>query len=1185
MDCNLQSQQNIPYNVLAIPVSNVNALVDTAKDLKEAWEAFQKTGSFSLTALQQGFSASQGGAFNYLTLLQSGISLAGSFVPGGTFVAPIVNMVIGWLWPHKNKTADTENLIKLIDEEIQKQLNKALLEQDKNNWTSFLESIFDVSNTVSNAMIDAQWSGTVDTTNRQPKTPTTSDYLNVVGKFDSADSAIVTNENQIMNGNFDVAASPYFVIGATLRLSLFQSYIKFCNNWIDAVGFNPSDSNTQKANLARMKQTMRITINEYTQRIMKVFKDSKNMPTIGTNKFSVDAYNVYVKGMTLNVLDMVAIWPSLYPNDYTSQTTLEQTRVTFSNMVGQEEGTDGTLKIYNTFDSSSFQHSQIPNNNVDLISYFNDELQNLELAVYTPPKKDSGYSYPYGFVLKYANSKYKYGDSNDPESLGGLSTLSAPIQQINAATQNSKYLDGETINGIGASLPGYCTTGCSATEQPFSCTSNANSYKSSCNPSDTNQKINALYAFTQTNVKGNTGKLGVLASLVPYDLNPKNVFGELDSDTNNVILKGIPAEKGYFSNNARPTVVKEWINGASAVPLYSGNTLFMTATNLTATQYKIRIRYANPNSDTQIGVRITQNGSLISNSNPTLYSTTDSSMSSNLPQNVYVTGENGNYTLLDLYSTNNVLSTGDITLQLTGGNQKIFIDRIEFIPTMPVPAATNNNNGDNDPPPIHHGCAIAGTQQLCAGPPKFEQVSDLEKITTQVYMLFKSSLYEELDPKVSSYQINQVALKVMALSNEKFCEEKRLLRKLVNKANQLLEARNLLVGGNFETTQNWVLGTNAYINYDSFLFNGNYLSLQPASGFFTSYAYQKIDESTLKPYTRYKVSGFIGQSNQVELIISRYGKEIDKILNVPYAGPLPITADASITCCAPEIDQCDGGQSDSHFFNYSIDVGALHPELNPGIEIGLKIVQSNGNITISNLEIIEERPLTEMEIQTVNRKDQKWKREKLLECASISELLQPIINQIDSLFKDANWYNDILPHVTYQTLKNIIVPDLPKLKHWFIDDLPGEYYEIEQKMKEALKHAFTQLDEKNLIYNGDFTTNLIDWQIEGDARMKVLENNALALQLSNWDSSVSQSIDILEFDEDKAYKLRVYAQGSGTIQFGNCEDEAIQFNTNSFVYKEKIIYFDTPSINLHIQSEGPEFVVSSIDLVELSDDE
>nr|AGU13817.1 pesticidal protein [Bacillus thuringiensis] len=1185
MDCNLQSQQNIPYNVLAIPVSNVNSLTDTVGDLKKAWEEFQKTGSFSLTALQQGFSASQGGTFNYLTLLQSGISLAGSFVPGGTFVAPIINMVIGWLWPHKNKNADTENLINLIDSEIQKQLNKALLDADRNEWSSYLESIFDSSNNLNGAIVDAQWSGTVNTTNRTLRNPTESDYTNVVTNFIAADGDIANNENHIMNGNFDVAAAPYFVIGATARFAAMQSYIKFCNAWIDKVGLSDAQLTTQKANLDRTKQNMRNAILNYTQQVMKVFKDSKNMPTIGTNKFSVDTYNVYIKGMTLNVLDIVAIWPSLYPDDYTSQTALEQTRVTFSNMVGQEEGTDGSLRIYNTFDSFSYQHSPIPNNNVNLISYYNDELQNLELGVYTPPKKGSGYSYPYGFVLNYANSKYKYGDSNDPESLGGLSTLSAPIQQVNAATQNSKYLDGEILNGIGASLPGYCTTGCSPTEPPFSCTSTANGYKASCNPSDTNQKINALYPFTQANVKGNTGKLGVLASLVSYDLNPKNVFGELDSDTNNVILKGIPAEKGYFPNNARPTVVKEWINGASAVPLDSGNTLFMTATNLTATQYRIRIRYANPNSNTQIGVRITQNGSLISSSNLTLYSTTD--MNNTLPLNVYVIGENGNYTLQDLYNTTNVLSTGDITLQITGGDQKIFIDRIEFVPTMPVPGNTNNNNGNNNGNnnPPHHVCAIAGTQQSCSGPPKFEQVSDLEKITTQVYMLFKSSPYEELALEVSSYQISQVALKVMALSDELFCEEKNVLRKLVNKAKQLLEASNLLVGGNFETTQNWVLGTNAYINYDSFLFNGNYLSLQPASGFFTSYAYQKIDESTLKPYTRYKVSGFIGQSNQVELIISRYGKEIDKILNVPYAGPLPITADASITCCAPEIGQCDGEQSDSHFFNYSIDVGALHPELNPGIEIGLKIVQSNGYITISNLEIIEERPLTEMEIQAVNRKNQKWEREKLLECASISELLQPIINQIDSLFKDGNWYNDILPHVTYQDLKNIIIPELPKLKHWFIENLPGEYHEIEQKMKEALKYAFTQLDEKNLIHNGHFTTNLIDWQVEGDAQMKVLENDALALQLFNWDASASQSINILEFDEDKAYKLRVYAQGSGTIQFGNCEDEAIQFNTNSFIYQEKIVYFDTPSVNLHIQSEGSEFIVSSIDLIELSDDQ
>ncbi|MBG9521048.1 MULTISPECIES: insecticidal delta-endotoxin Cry8Ea1 family protein [Bacillus cereus group] len=896
MDCNLQSQQNIPYNVLAIPVSNVNSLTDTIGDLKKAWEEFQKTGSFSLTALQQGFNAAQGGTFNYLTLLQSGISLAGSFVPGGTFVAPIINMVIGWLWPHKNKNADTENLINLIDSEIQKQLNKALLDQDRQDWISYLESIFDSSNNLNGAIIDAQWSGTVNTTNRTLRNPTESDYLNVVTNFIAADGDISSNEHHIMNGNFDVAAAPYFVIGATARFATMQSYIKFCNAWIDKVGLSDSQLTTQKANLDRTKQTMRNAILSYTQQVMKVFKDPKNMPTIDTNKFSVDTYNVYVKGMTLNVLDIVAIWPSLYPDDYTSQTSLEQTRVTFSNMVGQEEGTDGTVTIYNTFDSDSYRHKAIPNNDVNLLSYFPDELQNVQLALYTPSKKDSGYTYPYAFISNYQYSRYQYGD-NAPE--GPLSTLSAPIQSINAATQNTKYLDGETINGIGANLPGYCTSDCSPTQQPFSCTSTVNQFKQSCNPTDTNQKINALYAFTQTNVKGNQEKLGLLASHVPYDLNPKNIFGELDPDTNNVILKGIPAEKGYFSNNTRPNIVKEWINGANAVPLDSGNTLFMTATNVTATQYKIRIRYANPNSNTQIGVQISQNGSIISNSNLTLYSTTD--MNNTLPLNVYVTGENGNYTLLDLYSTTNVLSTGDITLKLTGGDQKIFIDRIEFVPTMPVPGNTNNNNGDNgNNNPVHHVCAIAGTQQSCSGPPKFEQVSDLEKITTQVYMLFKSSPYEELAPEVSSYQISQVALKVMALSDELFCKEKSLLRKLVNKAKQLLEASNLLVGGNFETTQNWVLGTNAYINYDSFLFNGNYLSLQPASGFFTSYAYQKIDESTLKPYTRYKVSGFIGQSNQVELIISRYGKEIDKILNVPYAGPLPITANALITCCAPE---------------------------------------------------------------------------------------------------------------------------------------------------------------------------------------------------------------------------------------------------------------------------------------------
>lgn len=471
----------------------------------------------------------------------------------------------------------------------------------------------------------------------------------------------------------------------------------------------------------------------------------------------------------------------------------------------------------------------------------------------------------------------------------------------------------------------------------------------------------------------------------------------------------------------------------------------------------------------------------------------------------------------------------------------------------------------------------------------FSSAADLEQITQQVYALFTSSSHTELASTISNYQINQVVMKVSALSDEVFGKEKALLRKLVNKAKQFLKARNLLVGGDFETLNGWLLGTQATIVDDSSLFNGNHLFLQPTNGIDSSYAYQKVDESKLKPYTRYKVSGFIGQSKQVELVVSRYGKEIDTILNVPYGAALPITSGPNPTCCAPEACQCptcDGSQPDSHFFSYSIDVGKLYPDLNPGIEFGLRLAHPSGNAKVSNLEIVEERLLTEKEIKKLQRKEQKWKKAWDKERAEISAILQPVINQINAFYKNEDWSSDILPHITYQDLYNVVLPALPKLRHWFMKDREGEHYGSIQQFKQAIERAFTQLEERNLIHNGSFTNELQDWLVDGDVQITTLENKNLALQLSDWDASVSQSIDISDFDEDKEYTLRVRANGKGTITIQHGEEmETMSFDKNGFYFQEQPFYFEEPSFYLQIQSEGNAFIVDSVEIIEVPEED
>lgn len=797
------------------------------------------------------------------------------------------------------------------------------------------------------------------------------------------------------------------------------------------------------------------------------------------------------------------------------------------------------------------------------------------------------------------------------------------------------------------------------------------------------QKINALYPFTQTGVQGNQGKLGVMASHVPYDLNPINIIGEVDSDTKNIILKGIPAEKGTLDNNTRPSVVKEWMNGANAVKLSSNQTLRMKISNETPHNYQIRLRYATEND---VGASIWFH--LMDPSNRDL---TNGNHSFPAPSDkqVSVQGENGNYILNTVIDSIGLPSGQQTILIQNTSSQDLFVDRIEFAPleagnldssepidykdtddllggdidkepdwSSPMPLTDHENLWNNPSYKIAYNTNLTGsvtlspfsvnqytasviflknktvveTVPLGSGTNdsstfpvniqktvlggfdaiqlevrhqhyinfdaqisgnvsgksnSFTSLEDLNRIAAQVHALFNPS-QTELSPTVTDYWIDQVAMKVDTLSDEVFDIDKKPLRKLVNKAKQLSKDRNVLVGGNFETFNEWFLGRNVIRRSGNDLFKGDHLFLPPAV-LYPSYAYQKVDESKLKPYTRYIVSGFVAQSEHLELVVSRYGKEIETVLNVSYGEALPISAGNQSNCCKPgpcQCPSCDGSQPDSHFFSYSIDVGTLYPDLNPGIQFGLRIVKSNGLASVSNMEIREDCQLTEKEIKKVQRKEQKWKKALEKERSEISAILQPVINQINAFYENENWNSDVLPHVTYQDLYNVVLPELPNLRHWFMEDQEGEHYGILQRFKQAVERVFTHLEEKNLMHNGSFANGLTDWLVDGNAQIINLGNGNLALQLSHWDSSVSQTVDISDFDEDKEYKLRVRANGKGTITIQHGEEmETMSLDKNDFYFQEQPFYFEEPSFYLQIQSEANEFIVDSIEIIEVPEED
>ena len=208
------------------------------------------------------------------------------------------------------------------------------------------------------------------------------------------------------------------------------------------------------------------------------------------------------------------------------------------------------------------------------------------------------------------------------------------------------------------------------------------------------------------------------------------------------------------------------------------------------------------------------------------------------------------------------------------------------------------------------------------------------------------------------------------LSDDIYSREKMVLLDEIKLAKRLSQKRNLLSNGDFGCTNNfWENGWSGNIDYplrsDNSISKGNYVYIPGArkseinNKVFPMYLYQKVDESKLKPYTRYKVRGLIGGSANLELLIGRYKDEVNTILNVT-------NDNRELNEFKSQIQY-----QDSHTFSYHIDTGEVDLNKNFGIWMLFKITSTNGYTTLDNLEIVEERTLVEDEIVNVKKRNGK----------------------------------------------------------------------------------------------------------------------------------------------------------------------------------------------------------------------
>ncbi|MBY7115385.1 pesticidial crystal protein [Bacillus sp. 17RED48] len=481
--------------------------------------------------------------------------------------------------------------------------------------------------------------------------------------------------------------------------------------------------------------------------------------------------------------------------------------------------------------------------------------------------------------------------------------------------------------------------------------------------------------------------------------------------------------------------------------------------------------------------------------------------------------------------------------------------------------------------------------------------------------MFTSGTKNALSIETTDYEIDQAAISIECMSDEQNSQEKMVLWDEVKRAKQLSQSRNLLQNGDFGefSGNDWTFSNDIIIGSNNSIFKGNFLQMRGARDIygtiFPTYIYQKIDESKLKPYTRYRVRGFVGSSKDLKLMVTRYGKEIDAIMNVSndlaYMQPNPSCGDyrcepssqyvsqgryptptdgyaLDMYACPSSSDKKHVMCHDRHPFDFHIDTGEVDANTNVGIDVLFKISNPDGYATLGNLEVIEEGPLTGEALVHVKQKEKKWKQYMEKKRWETQQAYDPAKQAVDALFANAQ---ELQYHITLDHIKNAnqLVQSIPYVHHAWLPDVPGMNDDLYQGLNARIMQAYNLYDARNVITNGDFTQGLTGWHTAGKVDVQQMDGSSV-LVLSNWSAGVSQN---LHAQNHRGYMLRVIAKkegpGKGYVTMMDCngKQETLKFISCEEGYMTKTVEVFPESDRIRIEmgeTEGT-FYVDSIELL------
>ncbi|WP_190325353.1 insecticidal delta-endotoxin Cry8Ea1 family protein [Bacillus cereus] len=914
----------------------------------------------------------------------------------------------------------------------------------------------------------------------------------------------------------------------------------------------------------------------------------------GSDAMSWYNYNKFRREMTLMVLDIVALFPNHDARMYHMETTAELTRMVYTdplgNMIYAKNEQDWRKAYGMSFDKIENECKQI-----GLFAWLNS------IEIYTDKQgikfhPDQSYNYWAGDITStsYTNSSINiidyHGNYRSSDKFI-MNTKSKDIYQIisypisyNLVNQSYYGIPKTYFNWVPMDQPTKAHT--YLYSKPFSTIFHYHerNLEEELPPASTEPPQPNEYTYTH--------RLAYTSIIDAYYYNKPRMhqYGGIPllgwthrsvSHDNRIYtdkITQIPASKAANINGGMKMVKDPGFLGGDMLymPPYNSTsaTYVLTAdSDIVSKSYYVRIRYASDRTNT-LGISggIYVNGQKVQ----------DLSFAPFETLNYQEKPSKYNHFQLTSYYSNEIkIPSTKFELRLFGnGNTgNMYINKFEFIPKNMA----------------------------------YEIEQHLEIVKKSVSGLFTNTK-EALQPGVTDYQIDQAANLIECVSAKGNGNDKQMLFDAVKVAKQLSKSRNLLQDVDFHTLNGsgnrengWVGNTGISVVEGDSLFKNRSLRLQGARLFdtetFPTYLYQKIDESKLKPYTRYKLRGFIRSSQDLEVYLMRNDAK-RAVMNVPEdltSGITPTNAFGEVDRCLQQQSinailqsvtslPCGGMSSTSHQFSLTIDTGDLDYAGNPGITVALNIVSPDGYASLGNLELIEEGLLTGDDLTFAEQQNQQQQakiKRKREETDTIYVRAKQAINNLFSDYQDQQLKYDV--NISDIVSVDNILQLICDVNNKWIPAIRGMNYDTFTALKNRIQQAYNLYEARNAIQNGDFRNRLTGWDSTPNANVQS-KGNSLVLVIPNWDSQVSQNVMV---EPNRRYQLRVIAKKEGvgngyvTLTDGTNCMETVTFSTydtsalglTDFVIKSVEILPQTNQLRVEIGETEGTFTVESVSLI------